>query len=292
MFKHPLCGGRHETIAQARACEAGQHQQTPEEIRDSEPIDLNESKNAEGTWPWAGPKTVRPAKPAYPATKPVSDKKFKPLGVAYAEALAVRNGEPYEPAFIAPEPVSESGCTGYYDVATFAQVNFIQKLMEERNWESGLDAGTDQFDWATDLAGGKAIGKHEASSLIGALKALPKRATEKSPAKEQPWRTLSREVPAGYYAVQDSEGKNHFYRVSVGRNGFFKLQEQASDDLHFIPLNRYAGILQSILDFGLDRAGKFYATERSACRKCNRTLTDNIGNPYFEMGYGPDCGGK
>src|SRR3954467_2093398 len=98
MFKHPLCGGKHETIAQARACEAGQKQLAPEEIRESEPAPAVE------VWPWAEPKTskTQPARPAYPAKRPISDKKFKPLGVAYAEALAVRNGDPFEPAFVAP----------------------------------------------------------------------------------------------------------------------------------------------------------------------------------------------
>jgi hypothetical protein len=281
MFKHPHCGGQHETVAQARHCEAANTSEVAAGARA-----IRESQNhfqAAIASEWDA--STAPTKPAYPAKKPISDKKFKPLGVAYAEALAVRNGDPFEPSFVAPAPAPE---VEHYQ-ATGAQISFISTLLAERDWRNGLD--NDPI--AQRVLDGLPILKSDASSLINALKALPK--IQSAPAKtdhEQPWRRLSREVPAGYYAVQDSEGKNHFYRVSVGRNGFYKLQEQASDDLHHIPLNRYASILQSILDFGLDNAGKFYATERSACRKCNRTLTDNTGNPYFEMGYGPDCGGK
>jgi hypothetical protein len=286
MFKHPYCGRQHETVAQARHCEAAN---TSEVAAGAQAI--RDSQTPDETWPWAG-KTetaARPAKLAYPAKKPISDKKFKPLGVAYAEALAVQNGSPFEPSFVAPPAAPEPQLPDFGYEATEKQIDFIQKLLAERDWETGLD--NDPI--AQRVANGLPILRSDASSLITALKALPKRESAEPKAHgEQPWRRLSRDVPAGYYAVRDENGKNHFYRVSVGRNDFYKVQEQASDELHFVSLNRYAGILQSILDFGLDNAGKFYATERNACRKCNRTLTDNTGNPYFAMGYGPDCGGK
>jgi hypothetical protein len=277
MFKHPTCGGQHQTVSEARECEARAKKAafvggTPEQI------EAIYAAEAAETWPWTEQRVER-------REYSPSDRKPFTLGYAYAEALADRraNGEP-EPVFMAPEPEPTPARESY---ATPAQEGFIGKLLAEREWEPFGEEG----NLAESVAQGKSITKREASILIGWLKEQPK-AAAKVAHKTQPWRELAEKVPAGYYGVVDAERKNHFYRVSVGRNGFYKVQEQASEELHFVSLNRYEGILQHILDFGLDNAGKFYATEKSACRRCNRELTDNTGNPYFEMGYGPECGAK
>lgn len=329
MFKHPKCGGQHETVSQARACEQGVQQ--PEINLNEMRQGVYESNTPEDVWPWAEPKKVeRPAPKRFedrPRTKGDLNKQggFKPLGVAYAEALnaAKAKGQPLpvEPEFIAPQnhfqaaiasewgaptaPIETSACSGRNSEtyrptrkpgdATDKMVAFCRDLLTERDWEHAIRPESQNGETIALLAEGEYPTFASARLLIEFLKTLPKQAApgaEAKPNKEQPWKTLSKEVPAGYYGITDENGKNHFYRVSVGRNGFFKIQEQASADLYFVPLARYAGILKSILDFGLDRAGKFYATETSRCRKCNRVLTDNTGNPYFDLGYGPDCGGK
>lgn len=264
---------RHETVADVRACYA-----SPNGIVDFAPT-------TEGIkFP------IAPAAPAYPARKPVSNRPFKPLGVAYAEALAegspashadLENGP--ETFFTQPEPTERYRSERS---ASPAQVSFIQVLLAERDWETGLD--NDPI--ARKVAEGKGITADDARSLIPALKALPKKAAP-APAspKEQPWKRLSREVPAGNYCV-DVEGKNHFYRVSTGKNGWYKLQERASEELHFIPLARYAGILQTILDAGIEASRLRYSRELSRCWHCHLTLTDNTGNPHFSRGLGPVCG--
>jgi hypothetical protein len=260
----------HESASEVRACFAGKL--TADGIDTTKVVDQE-------TWPWVQP-VVERREYSPSARKPFT------MGYAAAEAAADRRGSVEAPEFVPPveapqpTPARES-------YATPAQEGFIGKLLAEREWEPFGEEG----NLAESVSQGKSITKHEASVLIGWLKEQPK-AAAKVAHKTQPWRELAEKVPAGYYGVVDAERKNHFYRVSVGRNGFYKIQEQASEELHFVSLNRYEGILQHILDFGLDNAGKFYATEKGACRRCNRVLTDNTGNPYFEMGYGPECGAK
>jgi hypothetical protein len=283
MFKHPKCGGQHETVSQARECEQGNTAPKAVENHFQAAISSEwgyDANSTEETWPWTEQRVER-------REYSPSDRKPFTMGYAYAEALADRraNGEP-EPVFMAPEPESQP-TPARESYATPAQEGFIGKLLAEREWEPFGEEG----NLAESVSQGKSITKREASILIGWLKEQPK-AAAKAAHKTQPWRELAEKVPAGYYGVVDAERKNHFYRVSVGRNGFYKIQEQASEELHFVSLNRYEGILQHILDFGLDNAGKFYATEKGSCRRCNRVLTDNTGNPYFEMGYGPECGAK
>lgn len=279
MFKHPTCGGQHETVSEARECEARAKKAafvggTPEQVEAAHAA-------AEETWPWVQP-VVERREYSPSARKPFT------MGYAFAEAIADREaaGAPVE--FIEPEPVAVAPqpTPARAPYATSAQEGYIGKLLGEREWEPIGEEGS----LAESVTQGKSINRAEASRLIGWLKEQPRAKAASS--KPQVWRELAEKVPAGYYGVVDAERKNHFYRVSVGRNGFYKIQEQASDDLYEVKLGAYAGILQHILDFGLDNAGKFYATEKSACRRCNRTLTDNTGNPYFEMGYGPECGAK
>jgi hypothetical protein len=321
MFKHPYCGGQHETVGQARNCEAAN---TPEVAAGARAI--RESQSVEEVWPWAtDAKTERPAQKRFEdrnRTKGDAKKYARPftMGIAYAQAL--RDGTApapvEEPAFVAPpqnhfqaaiasewDAPTTPSCSGRnsegtrrgYGQATEGMERFVRILLEERDWEHAIDPQSANGEAISDLGNGLPISFPAARLLIELLKTLPKHGAQAAPATSapknvQPWKTLSEKVPAGYYGLQDQDGKNHFYRVSVGRNGFFKIQEQASSDLYFIPLLRYAVILEAILAYGLDKAGKFYATETSRCRKCNRVLTDNTGNPYFEMGYGPDCGGK
>jgi hypothetical protein len=109
------------------------------------------------------------------------------------------------------------------------------------------------------------------------------------------------DVSDGNYAITDADGKNHFYRITrkagkgqyAGRT-FVNIQQRVSNDLYPVR-GRWAvraAILNSIRTAGVEAAHLAYATLMHKCWHCNADLTDNIGNPYFEMGLGPICGGK
>jgi hypothetical protein len=179
--------------------------------------------------------------------------------------------------------------------ATEPMRKFLAVLLDERDWSRSIDPQSQNGETISDLGNGEWISFASAKLLIETLKRLPKHgakteADEPKPANEQPWRKLSREVPAGNYKVTAEDGKNHFYRVSVGKNGFYKLQERASEELHFVSLNRYAGILKTILEAGVEAAHLAYAQDQSRCWHCNTKLTDNTGNPHYGRGLGPYCG--
>lgn len=308
MFKHPTCGGTHETVNEARQCERTNgairnHLQTPDNR--IQPVAEDE------VWPWAGDAN----KGGRPAAKPFEQRNrtkgdlnkpggFMPLGVAYAYALKGSAPAPVaEPEFIAPPAPACTGrnseptrraYSGY--PATEAQVRFVKILLEERDWEHAIRPDSGNGEAIALLGEGEEISKQEASSLISTLKDLPKSQDLSAPEPKtsqkhsQPWKALAEKVPAGNYCVTDSDGKRHFYRVSVSDRGFYKVQERASEELHFVPLVRYAGILQSILDEGVEKARLAYSTHKKRCWHCGTRLTDNTGNPHYSRGLGPKCG--
>lgn len=109
------------------------------------------------------------------------------------------------------------------------------------------------------------------------------------------------DITDGNYAITDEDGKNWFYRISrkegkgqyKGRT-FINVQMRVSDDL----IRVYGGwsvkraILDKIRTAGVDAAHLAYATLLGRCWHCHASLTDNVGNPYFELGLGPVCGDK
>jgi hypothetical protein len=312
MFKHPYCGRQHETVAQARHCEAAN---TPEVAAGAQAI--REAQEKEETWPWAQPtaKAERPAPKRFedrPRTKGDLNKTngVTPLGYAYAKALKAGNAPAPEPEFLAPSlgrsyTVSETpSCSGRnseapvrkYGDATDNMVRFARILLEERDWEHAITPQSQNGETIALLAEGEYPSFASARLLIETLKSLPKVQDVSAPTpagqKEQPWKILSKDVPAGNYCVTDSEGKRHFYRVSISDRGFYKVQERASEELHFISLNRYASILKSILEEGVEKARLAYSTHMKRCWKCGLKLTDNTGNPYYSQGLGPDCGAQ
>jgi hypothetical protein len=289
----------HESASEVRACFADNL--TADGIIN--PVENHFQAAISSEWDYS-PRTVQPVvdQETWPWTQPVierreyssSDRKPFTMGYAAAEALADRrpaadleNGPGWTgPSFIEPEPTPPAAKNDpLSDRATTRQMAFLSHLVAERDLE-GLPS-----DWSQKVADDR-VSFAEAREMITALKLRPRKALAANAHKPQPWRELSAKVPAGYYGTTDEAGKNHFYRVSVGRNDFYKVQEQASEELHFVPLNRYEGILRAILETGLEAAGLKYATERSRCYRCNRELTDNIGNPYFAQGLGPECGAK
>lgn len=309
--KHEGIDIRHETVADVRACFASPNgvadfAPTTEGVRFPQAPVLADRVEDE-IWPWAEP--TKPAKP-----EPIYHNPFTQVGAAYVEVLKRRNGEPspaavadlengpeYGPidraSILAKPPIDSllnsgaSSCSGRSQVmATPAQISFVKILLAERE-VTGLNITEFQERTSHEVLAGYDVPMTDARDLITALKALPKRKVETAPQDrpEQPWRKLSREVPAGNYCLE-IDGKNHFYRVSVGANGYYKLQERASDELFFIPLSRYATILQAILEVGVEASRLRYARELSRCWHCHRTLTDNTGNPHFSRGLGPYCG--
>jgi hypothetical protein len=101
-------------------------------------------------------------------------------------------------------------------------------------------------------------------------------------------------VVDGFYAIPAGElgyDKPHFFRVKNGRKpGVVFLDEQASDDLHRVPFANRKAILEYIAK-NAKEARALYGQLIGRCARCRRTLTDH-SNPYFEMGLGPECGGK
>jgi hypothetical protein len=172
--------------------------------------------------------------------------------------------------------------------ATPAQLGFLASLGAERDL-SGLSA--EDFHSMELMASEIYPSFTRASALITTLKAAPK-AQRSGSQKSKAWRKLAEAIPVGRYALLTGPGqdKTHFYRLSE-RNGFFKLQEQASDAWYEVELKNYETILQAIVDFGVEPAGVLYGELIGQCRRCGRALTDD-NNPYKAIGYGPDCGAK
>jgi hypothetical protein len=135
-------------------------------------------------------------------------------------------------------------------------------------------------------------------SLLTALKSAHAAPTTAAPAK--PAFDAYDDVTDGNYAVERA-GKTHFYRITrregkgqyVGRT-FINIQERASDELFPVrgawPVRK--SVLDSIRTAGVQAAHLMYADRLGMCWHCNRTLTDDVHNPYRKFGVGPVCGPK
>ena len=312
----------HASVAESRACWGASLQAQDDRaevfaanVRDEElaatlvPAEsLAEINRDQETWPW----THRKGNDPHPMdlgrryVETLHETGLKPDESVDAQTVVFSNGQALGTSdttsqevweeFTATEryrPAARPAVRSNERGATDPMKNFVRILLAERDRTQLTDEALRAESIRADVTDCQELSFSGARRLIEGLKLLPKKAAEQPKGqKEQPWKTLSRKVPAGYYATTDAEGKNHFYRVSVGRNDFYKIQEQASSDLFFIPLNRYAGILEAILDVGVVPARKAYADLQGRCGRCNRVLTDNTNNPYFGVGMGPDCGGR
>jgi hypothetical protein len=270
MFKHAKCGGRHETVAEAKACEVFT---LPNEHR------LPEAE-AEAFLSGATEK-LRSAH----ATSPILAS-MAPRAGSIAEA-AVPFGQ-IDRAAIRARRIDSLMDSGATREATPAQVSFLASLVAERD---SAEASAQTLSTIERLREHAVIAFDRASEAISDLKLCPKKSA-RAPQKAQEWRKLAEATPVGRYALPTGPGqdKTHFYRLSE-RNGFYKLQEQASDALYDVELKNYAEILRAIAEFGIERSGRLYAEMIGSCRRCGRTLTDE-NNPYKEIGYGPDCGAR
>jgi hypothetical protein len=169
-------------------------------------------------------------------------------------------------------------------------------------------------DKDTNRVIGSQLSGNKVSDVINRLKAqlddarkAAQTAAVDAPAPVAPVTTPARtydaydDITDGNYAITDADGKNWFYRITrkagkgqyQGRT-FINVQMRVSDDL----IKVYGGwavkraILEKIRAAGVDQAHLAYATLMGKCWHCHADLTDNTGNPYFNLGLGPICGGK
>lgn len=94
-------------------------------------------------------------------------------------------------------------------------------------------------------------------------------------------------VPPGRYAIMIGTEKPFFYVVEPHSAGRVRLREKVSD--YYVDPRHPRGMILSMIMIDPERAGQNYAKWLGRCRRCDRELTDHL-NPYFERGYGPDCG--
>jgi hypothetical protein len=280
MFKHPTCGGQHQTVLQARDCEANAKFAAETEAGHAHFLATGRDEAAEEFLAGATAKLANGH-----ATSPI--------------LASMRRGQIDKTAILSKpidsllnsgaRQVAPAAHTFGRNYATPGQERFVANLIKERDHDGITNVEVNEA--IMDQIDGKPLYFYQARLLIEALKACPKRAA-KPAQKPQEWRILADRIPKGRYALPTGPGqdKAHFYRLSE-RNGFIKLQEQASDSLFEVELKNYKPIFEAILAYGVEESGRLYAQLIGSCRKCGRTLTDE-NNPYLASGYGPDCGAK
>lgn len=102
------------------------------------------------------------------------------------------------------------------------------------------------------------------------------------------------DIPDGNYALDVPGDKIHFYRVSRkevqgSRGGTYmriKVQERASDELHYMPWVRQQRTMNAIREAGPKAAAHLFATKLERCYACGRSLTDEESRTAM---IGPDC---
>lgn len=103
-------------------------------------------------------------------------------------------------------------------------------------------------------------------------------------------------MEAGVYAVVDPEDDRlKCYKVDKPDQGKWQgwtfLKVHHSDDMYPCknPTYRRRVFFEILKD--AEAAGRKYAEIMKKCRKCGRAIHDQ-DNPYYEQGYGPECGSK
>jgi hypothetical protein len=89
------------------------------------------------------------------------------------------------------------------------------------------------------------------------------------------------DVPAGYYAIPSRTGNNdyEFYRVDRPTTGewagriYVKTVIGGHPEYNVRGLKNIRGVLEAIVEFGIDKAGILYGQEIEKCRHCNKDLT-------------------
>lgn len=178
---------------------------------------------------------------------------------------------------------------------TDAQLAFFCKLFLEKHGINLEDAKN-----ITLLEGAKKLTKFQAMKEIDTLKALPTLRVVAPVNAPAPLPTGTVVIPDGIYAI-DHDGEPKCYEVSNGKagskwNGFIFLDRVSSDDRYSIRNRDEKERILDAIRADVESAGRLAAQILRRCRgisekgrPCRRQLTDTK-NPYFEMGYGPECG--
>jgi hypothetical protein len=254
MFKHPKCGGTHETVAQARTCEQGGGVATME--RHERQFTVNGGEN--------------PAEPRYVLPASQERHSINAPRRGYVR-LASPGAEKYVRDLLAKK--------AWQGVTSQQADEIINKI--------GSDAKitADEASYLIDEL--KPMDYRQDTTPAPSSQGTPTRG-QWAEAKR-----LKAQVPDGRYAVDlPGEHKVKFFRLRTNpANGYFRITHVVSDDRFPWPVKRYAEVLQAIIAATPAAAGLRYAEEYGKCFNCGRALTDT-DNPYKPYGLGPDCGPK
>lgn len=267
----------HNTVAEARACEAkGTAAATAEITREA--INGRLARQHENSAIMAN-LTGRAYRPQTPQAMRRDDAKYaaknRPSApVRRAAAPAVVQATP---AFVAAP-------------AHPKRVTFALKLISEKD-TTALDM--QEGETMMDVMDGKAVSAAEIGKLIDKLLKCSRKidntdAPQPAGAYADQVKALKAQVPNGRYAANIAGSKVRFFLIKETK-GYIKISEYASDTLYPRTWGEYVGILEQVIADGIEAAGRRFGDEMDMCRKCGRDLTDE-DNPYKVFGYGPDCG--
>lgn len=168
--------------------------------------------------------------------------------------------------------------------ASEKQVEFIATLVAEKDLSDYAHA-----EAARRVASGETvIPKSSAHQAINELLALPKRqATTERPA------LVDYDVPAGRYALAESDGVTRFFVVDKPTEGRWAgrtfVKVQASDDLFPLKNRQQANSVLRRIAADPRAASLLYGRQIGSCGVCGRTLTDETSRAN---GIGPVCAEK
>ena len=101
-------------------------------------------------------------------------------------------------------------------------------------------------------------------------------------------------LPAGRYALL-ADGEVKCYTVSYGKYGKWAgvqfLARISSDDEYPVRNREEKARILAAVGADVEASARLAAATLRKCRHCGRLLSDTK-NPYFEAGYGPECGGR
>lgn len=194
-----------------------------------------------------------------------------------ATGLMERHGEPITLARAEGRPVLPVPAR----LATERQIDFIRTLLSDRNVPAGAKIAAEVW-----LESATPRSMDEASKLITELKAYPFPARPVYVPVDLP------DVPVGSYAIDgsaDATNEIMFVEVWVGRTGEVRVSQQVSDSRVTMPRNATAGILDRIMDAGVEASMARYGHEMGECGACHRKLTNDESRA---RGIGPVCAAK
>lgn len=167
---------------------------------------------------------------------------------------------------------------------TEPQFKYIQALVAERDLSS---LRRQQVQWLAGFVqmshGDLKTSRAKASEIIGQLKELPKRPTTQRQA-------VALDVPAGRYAIENTQGELRFYQVWRPKDNSKVVRVYVFHGPDSSPVHRAAepAILEAISE-DVRGAAIRYGNEIGSCSNCGRRLTNRISR---ELGIGPVCGGR